>query len=100
MKATRNTFEQLIVEDPPWQTGLGIGTLFLFFTGAGLLSVLDGELGGLVFFVGSAIGALAFWAFVRRLMVIFNRDNDTIEIRRPGTCGSSHSKRVPGRISP
>ncbi|WP_137703350.1 hypothetical protein [Marimonas lutisalis] len=89
MKVTRNTPEQLIIEERPWFTGIGISALSLFFTGAGIFSVLDGEFGGMIFFVGTALGALAFWAFVRRLMVIFDRHGGQIEIRRKWVGGQS-----------
>lgn len=92
MKVTRNQPDQLIIEERPWFTGLVIGVLTLFFTAGGIFSVFEGELGGLVFFIGTALGALAFWAFVRRLMVIFDRPGNRVEIRRRWVGGRSSEK--------
>lgn len=89
MKVTRNQSDQLIVEERPWFTGAMISVFTLVFTAGGVFSVLEGEFGGLVFFIGTALGALAFWAFVRRLMVIFDSAANSVEIRRKWVGGQS-----------
>lgn len=89
MRVSSNLPDMLVIEERPWFTGIGISALTLFFTAAGIFSLFDGEFGGVLFFVGTALGALAFWAFVRRLMVIFDRPGGSVEIRRKWVGGQS-----------
>lgn len=83
MKVRRNTPDLLIVEDRPWLFALMITGFTLLFCGIGLVLMMDGEWTGLVFFcAGGGLGLGAFWAFVRRVQVVFHRPEGWIEIRR------------------
>ena len=83
MKIRRNSPDLLIVEDRPWLIGILIILFILVFVGAGLFLVIDGEWLGLPFaLIGGGLGLGAFWAFVRRVQVVFHRPEGWIEIRR------------------
>ena len=83
MKIRRNTPDLLIVEDTPWLFGLMIIGFILVFCGVGLSLVLSGEwMGFMFFFLGGGLGLAAFWAFVRRVQVVFHRPGAWVEIRR------------------
>jgi hypothetical protein len=83
MKIRRNSPDLLIVEDRPWLLGLMIILFILIFCGAGLTMLLSGEWLGLLFFLaGGGLGFGAFWAFVRRVQVVFYRPEGWVEIRR------------------
>ena len=83
MKIRSDTPDLLIVEDRPWILGLMIILFILAFCAAGLFMILDGEWMGLPFLViGGGIGLVAFWAFVRRVQVVFYRPGGWAEIRR------------------
>lgn len=82
MKVTRNTADQLIVEERPWLFGFMLIVFVLVFTGVGLSMVAAGEFWGIAFLFGAAIGFLFIRVFVRRVQVIFNRPKGWIEIRR------------------
>lgn len=83
MKITRDTPDQLIVEDRPWLFALMIIVFTLIFLAAGLMIMAAGDLMGLFFaLVGGGMGLLAFWAFVRRVQVVFHRPDGYVELRR------------------
>lgn len=82
MKVTRNTTDQLIVEERPWLFGLMLIIFVLVFTGVGLSMIAAGEFWGIAFLFGAATGFLFIRVFVRRVQVIFNRPERWIEIRR------------------
>lgn len=83
MKVHRNTPDLLIVEDRPWLFGLMLAGFILVFCGIGLSLLFSGDWMGLIFFfAGGGLGLAAFWAFVRRVQVVFHRPGGWIEIRR------------------
>lgn len=82
MKVKCENRDSLIIEERPWFAGIAISLMFLFFTGIALASVIEGAWGGLISLVGSALAALAFYAFVRRTMVIFEPMLGTFKIRQ------------------
>ena len=89
MKVTRNDDDTLIVEETPWFAAIVISGMFLLFTGGALASVLAGDFGGLIMLVGSALAALAFYAFVRRTMLVLERGPGTARLRERSVGGYS-----------
>jgi hypothetical protein len=90
MRVTRNTPEQLIVEDTPWFIGVMLILFILVFVGAGLLAATDTLVGGLAFaLIGGGLGASAFTVFVRRVMVILDADANALILRRSSVFGRS-----------
>lgn len=88
MKITRDTPEQLIVENRPWLMGLLLIGFTLVFVGVGIGLLVSGEWMGLIFGLGGGgIGLLAFWAFVRRTQVIFHRGQGYCERRERSLTG-------------
>lgn len=89
MKVTRNTPDQLIVENNPWFFGILIALIAFVFTCVGLLILSSGEiLPGLVFLtVGILIATVGTFIFIRRVQVIFDRPSNLIEIRRKSVSG-------------
>ena len=87
MKIVRNTPEQLIVEERPWFVGVMMVLFVLIFTAIALFLVSEGQMFGLVFLVGSALGVLGFVVFVRRVQVVFNLAEGWAEIRRKSVLG-------------
>jgi len=83
MKITTNTPEMLIVEERPWVIGAMMIVFILAFTGVGLTAISGGDLWGVAFIIiGAGLGLAAFWAFVRRVQVVFHRPQGWVEIRR------------------
>ncbi len=89
MKITRDTPDQLILENKPWVIGALMIFMFVVFTGAGLMAIASGEIlfGALFALLGGGVSAGCFAAFVRRTMVIFDRPGGTINLRRKGVFG-------------
>ncbi|MEM6659758.1 MAG: hypothetical protein AAGB28_15545 [Pseudomonadota bacterium] len=91
MKVTRNTPDQLILSDTPWLIGLALVIFILCFVGAGLFMATEGGEGllfGIIFaLLGGGLGFGAFCAFVRRVQVIFDRNSNSILIRRQSVFG-------------
>ena len=82
MKVTRDTPQHLIVGENPVWVGLLTGGLAFIFTAISLTLVLSGELFGLFFLVGTCVGLLTMFLFVRRVQLIFDRDAGTLTIQR------------------
>ena len=90
MKITTNTPDLLIVENRPVWLALGLTLFILIFVAVGLAMTLSGEWWGLLFgLFGGGIGFAAFWAFVRRVQVVFNRSEAYVEFRRRNIFGGS-----------
>lgn len=88
MKVTRDTPEQLILAETPWLLGVTLVLFILFFVGAGLLVVADGELLGLLFAgMGGGLGFGAFAVFVVRVQVIFDRVEGVVVMRSRSVFG-------------
>ncbi|WP_147125998.1 hypothetical protein [Shimia ponticola] len=84
MKVTQSTKEKLIIDNRPVWPGLLAMTFIMIGVGVAWNMTIDqGDITGVLIgvpFVG--MGALAFWAFVRRSQIIFDRVAGTIDIRR------------------
>ena len=90
MKVSRNTPDQLIVEDVPWLLGIMLAGFILLFVGVGIGLVLSGEIFGLLFAIGGGgVGGLCFALMVRRVQVILDRPTGTLVIRRRSVLGYS-----------
>ena len=84
MKVIHNTSDRLVIDSRPLWPGLLAMTFIMVGFGVGWnMTFENGNPSGVIIgsiFVG--MGALAFWAFVRRNQIIFDRTAGTIEIRR------------------
>jgi len=90
MKITTDTPDLLIVEDRPVLLGIALAIFILLFVGAGFAMLLDGVFAGLIFIIGGGgLGLGAFWAFVRRVQVVFHRPEVYVELRRRNLFGGS-----------
>lgn len=90
MKVTTATPDLLIVEDKPVILGLMLIVFILVFLGIGLWLMFLGEISGLLFAViGGGLGFAAFFAFVRRVQVVFQRPEGYVEFRRRNLFGAS-----------
>ena len=90
MKIVTDTPDLLIVEDRPVLLALGLIGFILAFVAAGLAMVLAGEWWGLLFAIfGGGMGFIAFWAFVRRVQVVFHRPEGYVELRRRNLFGGT-----------
>jgi len=82
MKITRDTPDQLIVDNTPWLLGIAISSSILVFAGIGVFLISQGNWAGLIFFVlGCCFGIAGFAAFVRRTQLILNRPANTATLR-------------------
>lgn len=83
MKITRNTPEQLIIENNPILMAVMITLMALIFFTVGLFVVTSEIVVGLVFMaVGLFIGIGMNMVFVRRTQVILDATQGSVEIRR------------------
>ncbi|MEZ5721895.1 MAG: hypothetical protein R3D59_09655 [Paracoccaceae bacterium] len=90
MKILTDTPDLLIVEDRPVVLALALIGFILMFVGAGLAMILAGEWWGILFALGGGgMGFVAFWAFVRRVQVVFHRPDGYVELRRRNRFGGS-----------
>ncbi|RME18603.1 MAG: hypothetical protein D6801_01080 [Alphaproteobacteria bacterium] len=100
MKITADTPDLLMVEDRPIFIGVLLAFSILATTAIGLARLSAGDLLGLAFLgIGSGIGLAAFYAFVRRVQVVFNRPEGYVEIRRRTLFGGSRVRHRLGEIS-
>lgn len=81
MKVKTNTPEILVIGSTPWILGLALIVFTMIFAGISLSLVFSGDLLGLGFLLGVAIGLGAFSVFVRRTQVVFHRPQGWVEIR-------------------
>jgi hypothetical protein len=99
MKVTTDTPDLLIIEDRPIILGIALGAFILVFVGIGLGLALNGEPWGLLFaLIGGGLGLGAFWAFVRRVQVVFHRPESYVEFRRRNIFGASRVRHALGEI--
>jgi hypothetical protein len=100
MKIKTNTPDLLVVEERPWLLGLGIILFTLIFAAVGLFMLTDGEWMGLAFLlIGGGLGLLGFFAFVRRVQVVFFRPEGWVELRRANALRRSTVRHDLGEIS-
>jgi hypothetical protein len=92
MKISSDTHEKLIIEERPILTGLAIGLVFLLSIGGAASIFMQGEKGGLLLLLISAMAAIAFYAFVRQLSIVFDRETATVEINRKWLGGRSTNR--------
>lgn len=99
MKVTTHTPDLLIVEDRPVALALALIVFILMFVGAGLVMMLSGLWWGLLFALGGGgIGFVAFWAFVRRVQLVFHRPAGWVELRRRNLFGGSRVRHTLAEI--
>lgn len=99
MKVTTDTPDLLIVDDRPLLIGIALGLFILLFVGVGLAITLSGEPVGLIFaFIGGGLGFGAFWAFVRRVQVVFHLPDHYVEFRRRNLFGGTNVRHDLGEI--
>ena len=92
MKVTRNTPLQLILEDTPWFIAIMLVFFILAFVGPAVLMMMDGVWEAFFFgFFGGGLGLAAFAVFVRRVMVILDRQENTVAVRRRSLFGYSET---------
>lgn len=82
MKVTRNTPNQLIIEERPWIAGAALVIMMLVMLGIGLDMILSGNPFGLLVMAAMVIPLLFIFIFVRRVQVVFHRPEGWVEIRR------------------
>jgi hypothetical protein len=100
MKITTDTPDLLIVEDRPILLGLGLIVFIMIFVGIGIGLMLSGEGWGITFtLIGGGMGFLAFWAFVRRVQVVFHRPENWVEFRRKNIFSGSRVRHDLSEIS-
>ena len=84
MKVVLNTPDRLIIDSRPVWPGLLAMTFIMVGVAIGWNMTLeqDDPTGILIAVPFVGMGTLAFWAFVRRAQIIFDRKKGTIDIRR------------------
>ena len=87
MRVARNTATSLILDETPWLVGLGIVFGWLVFFGIGMFVLFAGILAGLIFIAFSFVFGIAFYLFVRRVQIVFQRNENWVEIRRQSLNG-------------
>jgi|TARA_R110002049_G_scaffold44333_3_gene129764 hypothetical protein len=88
MKITRDTPDQLIIENNPVLLAILLGLFALGFVGIGLFSLGDDTSLGLGFILGGMVfGGVFLAAFIRRSQVIFDRSTGRVEMRRKSVTG-------------
>ena len=93
MKVDTDTTDLLVIEDKPVILGLMLIVFILVFVGIGLWLMLSGEIWGLLFAaIGGGLGFAAFFAFVRRVQVVFQRPEGYVEFRRRNLFGASRKR--------
>lgn len=82
MDITRNTPDQLIIDDTPWLLGAVVIGVILTFASSGVSLILNGVWAGLVLIVViCCVGLAIFAAFIRRVQLILDRPAGTITLR-------------------
>ena len=88
MKVSRNTPDQLIIENNPIVLAILLNTLFLVFLGAGLFNLSTDFWFGIAFAGGAVVfGAIFNLAFIRRTQILFDRPANLVEMRRKSLLG-------------
>lgn len=89
MKITRNSPEHLILgENPVWVAVLS-GAIVVIFTAIAIGVIMIGEWFGAFFFIGTFVGLICMYVFVRRVQLIFDRAAGTLTIQRKNLNKSS-----------
>lgn len=91
MRLVEDTPGRLVLEDRPWILGSILAVAILFFT---MLALGLGQANlwlGLGMGLGAVLFGAAFVAFVRRVIVIFDRDAGAVVIRTASVLGQSQA---------
>lgn len=100
MKVTTDTPDLLIVEDRPVVLALALSLFILIFAGIGFSVTMSGNWWGIFLaLVGGGLGFAAFWAFVRRVQVVFHRPEAYVEIRRRNIFGGAQVRHALAEVS-
>jgi len=88
MKVTRDTPDQLIIENNPVWLAILISIPLFVFLVVGIFTIKTDLSTGLVFVVGSLIMGVVFnLAFIRRTQLILDRSRNLVELRRRSMLG-------------
>ncbi|MGC1495797.1 MAG: hypothetical protein WA790_08310 [Sulfitobacter sp.] len=88
MKVTRNTPDQLIVENNPIWLAVFVSSFALIFIVAGIFTVQSETFVGVAFIIGGlVIGSVFNIVFIRRTQVILDRPRNLVELRRKSLLG-------------
>jgi hypothetical protein len=87
MKIIEDTPDRLTLEDRPWILGVILAVVILIFVLIALLTVAENIWLGLGMGLGALMFGLAFVAFVRRVIVIFDRGAGAVVIRSVSLLG-------------
>lgn len=91
MRVSYRSDDLLIIDIQPWLIALALSIFILIFAGAGLAALLSGEALGLVFLaLGLGMGGLFVYIFVRRVQLVLDRSDNSLDIRRKTLRGMSH----------
>ena len=89
MRITETSPIRLTLEDRPWLIGSILAVAIMFFLLLALAVWADAPWLGLAFVLGAALFGGAFVAFVRRVIVIFDRDAGAVVIRTASLLGQT-----------
>lgn len=90
MKVTRDTPNQLIIENNPVWLAVFISVFALIFVGVGLFLMRQEFWMGVGFtLAGLVVGVIFNLAFTRRTQIIFDRPGNLVEMRRKSLLGYS-----------
>ncbi|MGJ8615259.1 MAG: hypothetical protein ACSHWS_00375 [Sulfitobacter sp.] len=88
MKVTRDTPDQLIIENNPVWLAVAVSAFAFLFIVVGLFTLQAEIFVGIAFIVGgSVIGIVFNLAFIRRTQLILNRTDNLVELRRKSLLG-------------
>lgn len=88
MKVTRDTADQLIVENNPIWLAIFVSTFALTFIAAGLFIIQEATLFGAAFVLGGVVIGVVFnIAFVRRTQLILDAPRNLVELRHKSLLG-------------
>lgn len=88
MKITRNTPDQLIIENNPLWLAIFISVFSLVFVGIGLFTIRTEPGTGIAFLLGGLVMGGGFTtAFIRRTQLILDRPRNLVELRRKSLLG-------------
>jgi len=88
MKVTRNTPEQLIIENNPLWLAIFISVFSLVFIGVGLATIQTETSTGIAFLLGGVVMGAGFTvAFIRRTQLILDQPRNLVELRRKSLLG-------------
>lgn len=91
MRITETSPARLTLEDRPWLIGSILAIAILFFLLLAMAVWADAPWLGLAFLLGAALFGVAFVAFVRRVIVIFDRAAGAMLVRTASLLGQSEA---------